>query len=95
MTTTKRKKVITIETFQRTVIRQTPNQTQILWCEFCRAEVEMAPPEFAATILGVKLREIYRRIERKEQHFFETETGEVFICVSPLQTKSKGVKNYE
>jgi aerobic-type carbon monoxide dehydrogenase small subunit (CoxS/CutS family) len=84
MTRAKRKKVITIETFQRTVIRQAPNKTQILWCEFCQAEVEMTAPELAATILGVKVREIYRRIEQGKLHFFEMETGEVFICQRSL-----------
>ncbi len=80
MTTAKRKKIITIETFQRTVIHQTPNQTQNLWCEFCQAEVEITTPELAAFILDVKVREIYQRIEQGNLHFFETETGEVLIC---------------
>lgn len=84
MTTAKRKKVITIETFQRTVIRQAPNKTQILWCEFCQAEVEMTTTELAAKILGVKVREIYRQLERGDLHYFETEAGEVFICKRSL-----------
>jgi len=85
MTTAKRKKVITIETFQRTVIRQNLTPTQNLWCEFCQAEVEMTTPELAATILDSRVREIYRRIEQGDLHFFETVTGEVFICKNSLK----------
>lgn len=92
MTSTKLKKVITIESFQRTVIRQNFNQTQNLWCEFCQAEVEMTAPELAATILGVTVREIYRRIENGDLHFVEMETGEIFICVNPLKPKQIGEK---
>ncbi len=90
MTTAKRKKVITIETFQRTVIRQNEHQPQILWCEFCQAEVEMTTPELAANILGVTVREIYRRLEQGDLHFFETEPGEVFICTNSLKPKQRG-----
>jgi hypothetical protein len=81
----RRKKIITIETFQRTVICQTPNLSQTLWCKFCRAEVEMTAPENAATILEVGVREIYRRIEEGGLHFIELENGQVFVC---FQTNS-------
>lgn len=87
MTKARRKKVITIETLQRTVIRQAPNKTQILWCEFCQAEVEMTTPELAANILGVRVREIYRRIEQGNLHFFESDAGEIFICCNSLKQK--------
>jgi hypothetical protein len=79
------KKVITIETFERTVIRQIPNHTQTLWCEFCQAEIEMITPELAATILGVKVREIYRRIERGRFHFVENQYGLLVICLNSLE----------
>lgn len=92
MTNAIRKKVITIETREKIVVRQIPNQTQTLWCQFCQAEVEMTAPELAATILRLKVREIYRRIEHGEFHFFETETGEVFICKSLLKPKQSGDK---
>ena len=75
----KPKAVITVETHKLTIVRQL-HEPIFLWCEQCAAQVEMIAPEFAATILGVKVREIYRRIEQGKLHFFETETGEVFIC---------------
>lgn len=92
MTTAKQKKVITIETFERTVIRQTSNQIQNLWCEFCQAEVEMTTPELAANILGVTVREIYRRIEQGKLHFIEMKPSEVFICTNPHKPKQRGEK---
>jgi hypothetical protein len=92
MAKTKLKKVITIETFQRTVIHRGLNQPSKIWCEFCQAEVEMTAPELAAKISGIKVREIYRCIENREFHFFETETGDVFICINQLMTKQRGDK---
>jgi hypothetical protein len=79
-----RKKIITIETLQRTVIRQNAPQTQNLWCEFCQAAVEMISPELAAKISGVNVREVYRQIEKGSVHFVETESGSVFICRNSL-----------
>ena len=81
MTEAKRKKTITIETRQQIVIRPISNQTTIIRCEFCQAEVEMATPELAANILGIKLREVFRRIEQGELHFVETDDGEIQICI--------------
>lgn len=92
MTKAIRKKVITIETREKTVIHQNSNQTQTLWCQFCQVAVEMIVPELAATFLRLKVREIYRRIEHGELHFFETEPGEVFICKSLLKPKQSGDK---
>ena len=45
----------------------------------------MATPELAASVLGVHIREIYRRIEQGDLHFFETKIGQVFICNNSLQ----------
>jgi aerobic-type carbon monoxide dehydrogenase small subunit (CoxS/CutS family) len=82
MTTAKRKKVITIETIQRTVIHQNSQQTHKVWCQFCQAEVEMTTPELAAKQLRASVREIYRRIEKGEVHFIELENGQIFICLT-------------
>ena len=80
MKATKRKRVITVETLERTVIRQSLRQTKSLWCEFCEAEVGMTTPEQMAVWLGTTPREIYRRIENGELHFIEMGTDEIFIC---------------
>jgi hypothetical protein len=92
MTTTRRKRVITIETRQKTVIRQDSQHTYQRWCELCAAEVEMTTPKSAAHLLGVSQREIFRRIEQGSLHFVELETGEVFICAKPIKPKQIGEK---
>lgn len=89
MTITKRTRTITVETWQRIVIRQIPRQTPKIWCEFCLADVEVTPPNQAASVLGITQREIFRRLEQGNLHFFETETGEVFICANPLNPKRR------
>lgn len=90
MTKARRKKTITIETIQRTVIYQNSNQPSKIWCEFCQTEVKMTVPNIAATILGTTEREIYRRVEQGNLHFIETETGEIFICLNLFMTKQRG-----
>ncbi len=86
MGATKRKKVITIETRQRTVIRQNSSQTQKHWCELCQAEVEMATPDLIAKSFDIKLREIYRRIEQSELHIIEGQNDSLFICINSLKS---------
>ena len=88
MTKSIRKKIITIETLKRTVIRQNSNYPQKIRCEFCQAEVETVTPEFAATILETSVREVYRRIEQDELHFIESRNNSLFICVNSLKTKT-------
>lgn len=93
MTTTKRKKVITIETLRRTVIHQSPNQALKIWCAFCLAEVEIITPKSAARLLNVSQREVFRRIEQGNLHFFETKVEEIFVCCNSL--KQKEINNNE
>jgi len=84
MTITKKTRTITVKTWQRTVIRQPRRQAPKIWCEFCAAEVEMTSPKQAANVLGITQREIFRRLEQGNLHFFETESGEIFVCANPL-----------
>ena len=86
MTVTKRKIIITVETRQRTVIRQTSRQT--VWCEFCAANVEMILTEQAAIIFDISLHKIYQDIENGKLHFIKGENQTLSICVNSL-------KNYQ
>jgi hypothetical protein len=52
----------------------------------------MTDPPTAAQSLGLTQREIFRRIEKGELHFFETERGEVFICPHPVNPTQIGDK---
>ena len=91
--TTTRKKIITIATRQRTVIRQTSRRT--FWCEFCDAEVLAATPEQSAAISDTGLREIYRSMENGKLHFIESETGVPQICLHSLKSyKKQEIKKY-
>ena len=88
MTTIKRK-IITIETRQRTVIRYTPRSIKKIWCEFCAAEVEMATPDEAVSRFGFRASEIYRRLAQGDLHFIEGENGLPDICVNSLRLINK------
>jgi hypothetical protein len=80
---TNRKRIITIERRQRTVIRSRPRRT--FWCEFCGHEVETLSPEKIAETFGIASREIYRRIETGAIHFAENTNGSIFVCVNSLK----------
>lgn len=75
--------VITIETHRLTVIgsRRRP---VVAWCELCGGRVRMVTPEQAAAFAGTRPRAIYRRLERGELHFVETDAGVLLICAGSL-----------
>ncbi len=78
-----RKKIITIETRHRTVIRQSGQKT--FWCEFCETKVKATLPETAALIFGLALDEIYQGIENGQLHFAEIENQTPLICVNSIR----------
>jgi hypothetical protein len=49
-------------------------------CEQCGRDVLLLSPEAAAATRGVTTREIYRRLEEKELHFQELESGTILLC---------------
>ena len=55
-----------------------------LWCDACSADVVMARPETAATLAGVRPREIYRRVESGALHFRESADGTLLVCLGSL-----------
>ncbi len=69
------------------MIRQNEHQIQILWCEFCQAEVEMTARELAPFFLEVTERVIYWQVENGSLHFFETETGLLVICLKSINSE--------
>jgi hypothetical protein len=54
-------------------------------CRVCGAE--MAQPEAAAVATGLRLREIYRRIEAGTVHFLESADGALAVCLDSLLDK--------
>lgn len=94
--TTTRKKIITIETRQRIVIRYNSRPPQKIRCAFCNTEVETAAPELSAEIFGIGLAEIYQNIENGKLHFIEGETNAPQICLNSLKTyENQEIKKYE
>jgi len=88
MTTHKEKTVITVETFQRTVVHSR-RKAQIAWCERCAAETEMLAPNEAAAYLQTTAREMFRLTEAGEIHYWETKTGALLICSNSLLIENK------
>ncbi len=91
MTRRTEKTVITIETFQRTVVRLR-RKAKIAWCEKCAADVPMITPNEAAAFLQTTAREIFRLTEVGKIHYLETETGALLICRNSLSTENKNIK---
>ena len=73
------KTVITIETWQRTLIRLNRRDV-FVWCEQSAAETPMLLPEEAARRGRISTRDVYRQIELGTLHFTETESGLLFVC---------------
>lgn len=76
--------VITVETFQRTIMRS-PRETKIAWCDRCSA-VLLAPDE-AAEHLQTTAREIFKRVEAGTIHYLETEIGDLLVCRNSCQDR--------
>ncbi len=84
----KEKTVITVETFQRTVV-YSRRKAKIALCEQCAAETVMFAPNEAAAYLQTTAREIFRLTEAGEIHYLETETGALLVCRNSLSRLSK------
>jgi len=82
--TTTRKKIITVETRQKTVIRQSLRRT--FWCEFCAEQVECLSLVQIAEASGVFSHEVYSRIENGSLHFIEFKNDSLYICLNSLKT---------
>lgn len=72
------KTVITVETFQRTVVRLRRKE-KIALCEQCAAEIVMLAPNEAAAFLQTTAREIFRLTEAGEINYFEKYLGGFFM----------------
>lgn len=89
----KEKTVITVETLRRTVVYRR-RKTFIARCEKCAAEVQMLTPECAAAILPITVREIFRRVETNELHFWEADGGKLLVCFNSLTSLVEEEKKY-
>lgn len=55
-----------------------------LRCQECDFDGEMVKPEEASVLVGIDLRNIYRRIELGSIHFAEIPDGAVLVCLNSL-----------
>lgn len=78
--------VITVETFQRTVV-YSRRKAKIAWCEQCAAETVMLAPNEAAAYLQNTARDIFRLTEAGKVHYLETEAGALLVCCNSLSTE--------
>ncbi len=79
-----RRMEITVET-NLLVIRRSTNRTPV-WCVECSSPVQLITPEETAALAGVSTRTVYRRVERGQFHFVETDGGRLLICPNYLPT---------
>jgi len=78
-----KKKEITVETHQVTVIRR--RSAHRAWCAACAQSVPMVSAEEAAALLGLTVRKVYRLVETDGLHFTETREGWLRLCLDSIQ----------
>jgi len=79
-----KKKEITVETHQVTVIRRRRSAHRA-WCAACAQTVPMVSAEEAAALLGLTVRKVYRLVEAEGLHFTETREGWLRLCLDSIQ----------
>ncbi len=77
----KRSIEISVEKTRRFIIRQ-PETDIAFHCPACGEP--MLTAEASAVLFQVKFRRIYQIVEANAAHFFETETGAMFVCPPSL-----------
>lgn len=87
----RRRMEITVET-RRLVIRRSTNPAAVS-CIECSSPVQLITPEEAAVLASVSTRTVYRRVERGQLHFVETEAGGLLICPNSLPTSISAKEN--
>jgi hypothetical protein len=83
-----KKILITTESHERLVVRQTENQIFWGFCSDCGKEVEMLTLDAVTSNTGIRTRELWRLIEENLVHSLEIESGHLLICLNSLKAKS-------
>ncbi len=94
-----KQKKITIETREVWVIRRPKSVACPVngWCALCSAVVELVTADEASLLVGVSIRELFRRIELSQLHFLESPTGGILLCLPSLMADrlSLTISDYE
>lgn len=83
---TKRRIEITVETEQVTVLRPNMDQAanQAAWCAGCQCHVLMIGLGQAAQLAGLGVRQLVRKADLNELHFYEPPDGSLLFCLASL-----------
>lgn len=76
--------LITTESFETFVLRVNRRGRAFGHCIQCDREVEVLSIDQAVTMSGIRTSDLMRRIEAKEIHGVETESGHILICSETL-----------
>ena len=80
------KKIVIRTESQETFILQTNSRGRAFGrCRQCDREVELLSLDLAVSASGIKTSELVRKIDRKEIHAIETESGHILICSESLR----------
>ena len=75
------RQTVLIETEQISILFDRSKQ-DFMFCEKCKIESVLLPPEKIAKVTNFQIREIYRLIESERVHFIENE--KVYVCLESL-----------
>ena len=76
--------LITTESHEVFIIRQSGHHTVPGFCPACKAQVEMVNLDTAVSHSGISGRELIRRSEDGDVHSIEAATGHLLICKRSL-----------
>jgi hypothetical protein len=88
-----KKILITTVTHEVLVVRRGRTKTTRGFCPPCGAETEMLELNQAATVSGMRLRELIREIENKSFHSTEDANGRLLICAESLREAAARTRN--
>jgi hypothetical protein len=80
-----KKIVIRTESHETFILRTSTKGRAFGRCGQCDREVELLSIDQAVSSSGLKTKELLRKIDEKEIHGLETESGHIFICSESLR----------
>ena len=83
-----KKIVIRTESHETFILRTSSKGRAFGRCRQCEREVEMLSLDQAVDASGIKTSELVHKIESKEIHGVETESGHILICSESLRLES-------
>jgi hypothetical protein len=83
-----KKILITTESHEVLIVRHIENQIFHGFCVECTEKVEMRTLDAITSEMGIRTRELLRRIDNNSVHSMEIESGHLLICLNSLKEKS-------